>query len=376
MSPNQVLPIAAASAETIKEAGLRYSSDERPGIKRELKDGAFVFTDAQGEEVTDEATLARIKSLVIPPAWQQVWISPYANGHIQATGRDARGRKQYRYHPRWRETRDSNKFHRMTAFAQVLPRIRRQVHRDLSTRGMPRRKVLAAVVRLLETTLIRVGNDEYVRQNKSFGLTTLRNRHVNVTRTKVVFSFRGKSGKQHQISLQDRQMAALVKRCQEMPGQELFVYEDDDGQTHHIGSQDVNEYIREIAKSEFTAKDFRTWSGTVLAAVALRELGSVDVATQAKKNILMAIEATAMKLGNTPAVCRKCYVHPEVFDAYLEGMTISTLEAQLKAGARHLKAEEKAVLALLDQRLKKTRKARALSADRGKGKTIPLDHKG
>ncbi len=361
MPASQDLLISATSAETIKEAGLRFSSDERPGIQRVLKGDSFVFTDSEGKTVSDESTLARIKSLVIPPAWQQVWICPYANGHIQATGRDAKGRKQYRYHPRWREARDNNKFYRLRNFAQMLPRIRRQVKRDLAIRGMPRRKVVAAVVRLLETTLIRVGNDEYVRQNQSFGLTTLRNRHVNVTRTKVVFSFRGKSGKQHQISLQDRQMAALVKRCQEMPGQELFVYEDDEGQTHHIGSQDVNEYLREIAQSEFTAKDFRTWAGTVLAAVALRELGNVEVQTQAKKNIVMAIEATAMKLGNTPAVCRKCYVHPEVFVAYLEGTTIAALEAQMKSPRRHLKPEEMAVLALLEQRLKKTRKVRASS---------------
>jgi len=354
MSNTQELPVAA-SAETLKEAGLRFSSDNQLGIARAPNGGTFIYTDPNGERVTDEATLARIKSLVIPPAWQRVWICKHANGHIQATGRDARGRKQYRYHPRWREARDTTKFHRLANFAKVLPRIRHQVQKDLAAKGMPRRKVMAAVVRLLETTLIRVGNDEYMRQNKSFGLTTLRNRHVSVTRTKVVFSFRGKSGKQHQISLQDRQMAALVKRCQDMPGQELFVYEDDDGQPHHIGSQDVNEYLREIAQNEFTAKDFRTWAGTVLAAVALGELGAAQAQAEAKKNIVLAIEAAAMKLGNTPTVCRKSYVHPEVINAYLEGMTIATLEKQMKAARRRLKEEEIAVLTLLDQRLKRTR---------------------
>ncbi len=356
MSTTQELSVVA-SADTLKEAGLRFSFDQQPGILRVAKGDASVFTDASGDKVTDEATLARIKSLVIPPAWQQVWISRHANGHIQATGRDARGRKQYRYHPRWREARDNTKFHRLTAFADMLPRIRRRVQRDLAARGMPRDKVVAAVVRLLETTLIRVGNDEYMRQNKSFGLTTLRNRHVSVTPTKIVFSFRGKSGKQHQISLQDRQMAALVRRCQEMPGQELFGYQDDKGQPHHIGSQDVNDYLREIARSEFTAKDFRTWAGTVLAAAALRELGKAESQAQAKKNIVMAIEATAMKLGNTPTVCRKCYVHPEVINAYLEGITIDAIEQPIKSANRALKAEEKAVLALLDQRLKVSRRS-------------------
>lgn len=344
------------AADTLKEAGLRFSSDQDPGIQRLLKGGTFVFAGANGDVITDEATLARIRSLVIPPAWQHVWISRHANGHIQATGRDARGRKQYRYHPGWRESRDNTKFHRLTAFAERLPRIRRQVQRDLAVRGMPRNKVVAALVRLLETTLIRVGNEEYMQQNKSFGLTTLRNRHVSVTRTKVVFSFRGKSGKQHQISLEDRQMAALVKRCQDMPGQDLFAYEDDEGRPHHIGSQDVNEYLREAAQSEFTAKDFRTWAGTVLAAVALRELGPAETQTQAKKNIVMAIEATAAKLGNTPAVCRKCYVHPEVLNAYLEGITLATLNGVAKTSARLLKAEEKAVLVLLKQRLNPTRR--------------------
>ncbi|MDB6137273.1 MAG: topoisomerase [Verrucomicrobiaceae bacterium] len=355
--PTLQASVSVTSAATIKEAGLRFSSDEKPGIQRVLKDDVFVYTKPDGEVVTDETTLAHIKSLVIPPAWQQVWISPYANGHIQATGRDVRGRKQYRYHPQWREARDNTKFHRLMAFAQMLPRIRRQVKRDLSVKGMPRQKVVAAVVRLLETTLIRIGNDEYVRQNKSFGLTTLRNRHVSVTRTKVVFNFRGKSGKQHQISLEDPQMAKLVKRCQDMPGQELFVYEDAEGQVHHIGSHDVNEYLREIAQCEFTAKDFRTWAGTVLAAVALGELGIAAAQTEAKKNIVMAIEAAAMKLGNTPTVCRKCYVHPEVIQAYLDGTTIATLEREVKAARRVLKAEETAVLALLDHRLKKLRKA-------------------
>lgn len=329
----------------IKEAGLRFSSDANPGIARVQKRGSFAYVDAEGREVTDEAVLARIKSLVIPPAWQQVWICRHENGHIQATGRDARGRKQYRYHSRWREVRDSNKFDKLAAFARVLPRLRRQVERDLQQKGMPRSKVLAAVVRLLEQTLIRVGNEEYARQNHSFGLTTLRNRHVDVRGSGVVFSFRGKSGKQHKIRLEDPQLAKVVRCCQEMPGQELFVFEDDEGGVHPIGSQDVNEYLREASGGEFTAKDFRTWGGTVIAAMALRELGIVTTAGEAKKNVVMAIEATAMKLGNTPTVCRKCYVHPLVINSYLEGVVI---EGRTGAAAS-LQAAEKAVIKLLKQ---------------------------
>ncbi len=345
---------APASVITLKEAGLRFSSDEKPGIQRLEQRGGFVYADHTGQRIKDPAVLARIKALVIPPAWQEVWICAFENGHIQATGRDARGRKQYRYHADWRAARDSSKFHRMTAFATVLPRIRRQVTRDLALRGMPRNKVLATLVRLLEATLIRVGNEEYARQNHSFGLTTLRNRHVSVTSSGVVFTFTGKSGKKHVISLQDRQLARIVKRCQDMPGQELFTYVDDAGVSHNIGSQDVNDYLREIAGTDFTAKDFRTWTGSVLAAVALRELGAAESVTQAKKNIVMAVEAVALKLGNTPAVCRKAYVHPEVLAAYLEGAVMEVQKASARAAAWHLRHDEKALLAFLGGRSSRT----------------------
>ncbi len=345
MSANGHAALPEPVVAVIKEAGLRFVTDASPGITRAEKGGVVAYLDAEGRKVKDKEVLARIKSLVIPPAWQQVWICRHENGHIQATGRDARGRKQYRYHPRWREVRDSNKFDKLALFARVLPRIRRQVERDLKEKGMPRRKVLAAVVRLLEQTLIRVGNEEYARQNHSFGLTTLRNRHVDVRGSGVVFSFRGKSGKQHKIRLEDPQLAKVVRRCQDMPGQDLFAFEDDAGGVHPIGSQDVNDYLREAAGDEVTAKDFRTWGGTVLAAMALRELGIVTTAGEAKKNVVMAIEATAVKLGNTPTVCRKCYVHPLIISSYLEGVII---EGRTGAAAS-LKAAEKAVIKLLKQ---------------------------
>lgn len=349
-------PFTAALAEEARDAGLRYSSDEQPGIRREMKRGKPVYLDAKGKVVKDHNTLVRIKRLVIPPAWTDVWICPNAQGHIQAVGRDAKRRKQYRYHDDWRKHRDENKFGRMMSFAKALPSIRKRVSLDLRNSGMQREKVLATVVALLESTLIRVGNDEYARQNGSYGLTTMRNRHAKVAGAKIDFSFKGKSGKQHEISVKDPQLARVIRKCQDMPGQELFVYEDEDGQHHDVTSQDVNAYLREIAGEEFTAKDFRTWAGTVLAAIALREFEKVAHQKEAKKNVVTAIESVAQMLGNTPAVCRKCYVHPEVLEAYLSGETISTIEQratqQLNTSLKKMRPEEAAVLVLLQHRLK------------------------
>ena len=336
-------------------AHLRYVSDTRPGIRRVRKGEAFAYADDAGGEITDEATLARIKSLVIPPAWIDVWICRIPSGHLQAVGRDARGRKQYRYHPRWRIVRDEAKYGKMLVFGRVLPRIRAAVEKDLSAPGYPRRKVLAALVRLLEKTLARVGNEEYAQTNKSFGLTTLRNRHVRVNGTRVVFDFRGKHGIQRHVELQDRKLANIVRRCHDIPGQDLFQYVDDDGERHGIGSEDVNEYLREVSGEEITAKDFRTWAATNLAALALRELEQFDSDTKAKKNVVQAVEAVSKMLGNTPAICRKCYIHPAIFEGYLDGSLVEALknraEAMLGDASAGLTAEEVAVTAFLSRRL-------------------------
>jgi DNA topoisomerase I len=338
-------------AESARVAGLRYVSDHQPGIRRIGRDKHFRYVDADGKQVRDEATLARIRSLVIPPAWTDVWICLLARGHLQATGRDARGRKQYRYHPRWRATRDETKYDRMLTFGLALATIRKQVNADLARSGLPREKVLATVVRLLETTLIRVGNEEYARENGSYGLTTMQDHHVRVSREMVHFAFRGKSGVRHRIDIRDRRLARVVLRCQELPGHELFQYLDEQGKRHSIDSADVNEYLRTIAGQDYTAKDFRTWSGTVLAAQALLEFEKFETATQAKKNIVAAIVSVAARLGNTVAVCRKCYVHPAVFEAYLDGSLTAqlsqTAENALKEETRDLSPEEAATLTFL-----------------------------
>jgi DNA topoisomerase-1 len=310
-----------------------------------------------GRPEKDPATLARIKSLVIPPAWTDVWICPIANGHLQAVGRDAKGRKQYRYHNRWREVRDEAKYGRTIAFARALPGIRARVQSDLALPGLPREKVLAAVVRLLETTLIRVGNDEYARENGSYGLTTMRDKHVAINGSRVEFTFVGKSGKQHSIDVDDARLARVVKRCRDIPGYELFQYLDEGGEKKTVGSDDVNEYLRTISGEEFTAKDFRTWAGTRLAAMALQEFEEFDSETQAKKNVVSAIENVAERLGNTPSICRKCYVHPDVLNAYMDGELIHNLvdEAHeaLSEDLTGLEPEEAAVLAFLEARLRR-----------------------
>ncbi|MBK9710244.1 MAG: DNA topoisomerase IB [Kouleothrix sp.] len=342
-------------AESARAAGLRYVSDADPGIRRRRAGKHFSFVGVDGKPIRDPDELKRIRSLAIPPAYTDVWICADSRGHIQATGRDAKGRKQYRYHPRWRAVRDETKYGRMVAFGQALPAIRERTERDLGLPGLPRAKVLAAVVRLLETTLIRVGNDEYARANKSFGLTTMRDRHVEIAGATVKFHFVGKSGKKHIITLSDRRLAKIVKRCRDIPGYELFQYLDEDGNRVDVKSEDVNAYLREISGQEFTAKDFRTWAGTVLAAMALQEFEAVDSEAQARKNIVRAIERVSERLGNTPSICRKSYVHPAVLDSYLDGSLVETLqqrvEHELSESLKDLRPEEAAVLGLLMRRL-------------------------
>jgi DNA topoisomerase-1 len=340
-----------------REAGLIYVSVEDPGIERLKAARGFRYRNAIGGRVTDAQTLARIRALAIPPAWRQVWICSRENGHIQAAGRDARGRRQYRYHERWREIRDSAKYDHVVAFARALPRIRRRVSRDLACRTLSREKVLATVVKLLETTLIRVGNEEYARSNHSFGLSTMCDRHVAVRGSTIQFRFRGKSGKNHSIAVADARLARIVRHLQDLPGQHLFQYEDSDGGIHGVESGDVNAYIRGICGGDFTAKDFRTWAGTVLAAAALREMEKFDSEAEAKRNILAAIERTAAQLGNTNAICRKCYIHPRIFDAYLDGTLAAIASRRAEEKVRSLPSlhpEEAAVLALLTRRLRRT----------------------
>jgi DNA topoisomerase I len=351
--PPQAEPLPEAP-QIARAAGLRYVSDRQPGIRRERQGESFRFVDARGKPIEDEQQLKRIRAIGIPPAWTEVWICPQLNGHIQATGRDAKGRKQYRYHPRWREVRDEAKYTRTISFGRALPAIRARVEQDLRRPGLPREKVLAAVVRLLETTLIRVGNDEYARSNRSYGLTTMRDQHVKIEdAARLRFKFRGKSGKTHDITLRDRRLAAIVRRCRDLPGQELFQYLDEQGEQRDVTSDDVNAYLREISGEDFTAKDFRTWAGTVLAAQLLSTIEAGESTSQAKKNVTQAIEQVSARLGNTPTICRKCYVHPAVLDAYLDGSLVETLQqraAQEFLADGHLDPEEKAVLHFLHTR--------------------------
>jgi len=342
--------VAADSAEAAEEAGLQYVNDDRPGYSRKAKGKDFDYFDTEGKAIRDEQRLLRIKRLAIPPAWTDVWICPSSNGHIQATGRDARGRKQYRYHERWREVRDENKFGRLAQFAKALPNIRRRVTQDLKLPGLPRQKVLATIVRLLERSFIRIGNEEYARENKSFGLTTLKNRHVKVKGEKVLFRFRGKSGRQHEVDVTDRRVAKVIAKCQDLPGQDLFQYVEN-GEARDVTSQDVNEYLRQIAGEDFTAKDFRTWGGTVLAAIALSKQEEFETKKQAKANIKTAICAVAELLGNTPAVCRKCYIHPVIVEAYLKRTPIAGLNGNAKSlMPPNLHGAERAVLKFLHAR--------------------------
>jgi DNA topoisomerase I len=359
--------MAAASA------GLRYIADDRPGIRRRRSGGGFCYVRADGSRLSNAEAVKRIRSLAIPPAWTDVWICPLPDGHLQATGRDAKGRKQYIYHLRFREIRDSTKFQRLTAFADALPAIRNKVREHMALAGLPREKVVATVVHLLDKTLIRIGNDEYARRNKSYGLTTLKNRHVQVDGSEVRFRFVGKSGKEWSAKIRDRRVAKIIRACQDLPGQELLQYRGDDGTIQDVTSSDVNEYLRETTGQDVTAKDFRTWAGTVLAAIALKELEGLGDASKSKKRLRAAIETVAVRLGNTVAVCRKCYIHPEVLSAFMEG----TLARDLTARAGRLSRdklgeyapEEAAVLAML-----RSRPQRAVNGANGpehRGRMLP-----
>ena len=347
--------------EAAEEAGLRYVSDEQPGYTRKKKGNDFEYFDTQGKPIKDEARLLRIRRLAIPPAYTDVWICPSPNGHLQATGRDARGRKQYRYHEKWRDARDETKYDRMLIFGAALPKIRKRVEQDLALPGMPKNKVLATIVSIMERTFIRVGNEEYARTNNSYGLTTMRNKHVDVKGKKVRFRFRGKSGITHEMEIADRRLARIVKKAQDLPGQELFAYCDENDEVHDIKSQDVNDYLREITGEDFTAKDFRTWAGTVLAAVALNAVEPFETKKQAKANVKTAINAVAKILGNTPAVCRKCYVHPAVLETYLSGNMIDGLRRKTEEAIANqlpdLKSVEAAVMTFLQNRLSEAKAA-------------------
>ena len=343
---------------TAKAAGLRYVTDAIPGIERRRNGSGFAYVGPDGRGVREDATLKRIRALVIPPGWTDVWICPHAHGHLQVTARDARGRKQYRYHPEFRAQRDEVKFDRMFAFSEVLWRIRERVERDIALAGLPREKVLATVVWLLERTLIRVGSDEYAKSNKSYGLTTLRRKHVAVHGSDLRFEFRGKSGVAVNVGVADRRIARIVQRCQELPGQELFQYLDAEGTRHQVDAGDINDYLREATGRDVTAKDFRTFAGTMLAAAALRRMGAADSADVAKQNVVRAIDETAARLGNTRAVCRTYYVHPVLIEAYRDGVVLPPARAESAEGERRrrsarLRTHEKEVLAFLKKRARR-----------------------
>jgi DNA topoisomerase I len=338
-------PVAAA-----RSAGLHHVGDDAPGIRRLRHGRGFRYLGPEGGAVRDRETLRRIRALAIPPAWTDVWICPSPRGHIQATGRDARRRKQYRYHPRWREVRDETKYELMTAFGTALGRMRARIAADLARPGLPREKVLATVVRLLETTLVRVGNEEYARANRSYGLTTMLDRHVEVVGSRLRFRFRGKSGRQHEVELHDRRLARIVRACQDIPGQQLFQYVEADGSVGEVDSADVNAYLRQVSGQDFTARHFRTWAGTVQSAVALRRRGAGSTAPEIKRNIVETVKQVAAQLGNTPAVCRKCYVHPAVLQAYERGALAAELDRLARRHRRRaagLNRNESLVLAFL-----------------------------
>ena len=340
-------PALSEAHEAAEVAGLRHVSDERPGIRRRRAGRGFIYFHPNGARIADSETLSRIKSLAVPPAWKSAWICPSKHGHIQATGRDAKGRKQYRYHPDFRAVREIAKFEHILEFARSLPKIRTTIQEHMSLRGLTREKVLATVVHLLETTLIRIGNDEYARQNDSYGLTTLRNNHVAVGVSQISFRFTGKSGKQWSLKLRDRRVAKIIRACQELPGQELLQYLDDEGKLHAVTSGDVNDYLRSISGRNITAKDFRTWAGTLMAAKALHELPRFDSAAQAKRNLRDVIKRVSDGLGNTPTVCRKCYVHPYVLTGYLERTLVLRSDGGLIGSLAGLAPDEAALLALL-----------------------------
>jgi DNA topoisomerase I len=356
MSPPS--PTAEPHKAQARAAGLIYVSDTEPGIRRSAKGTGFCYHDASGRRISLQATLQRIRALGVPPAWTEVWICPEASGHIQATGRDARGRKQYRYHDDWREVRDQNKFERIVDFARLLPGIRARVAKDLSKRGAPREKVLATIVSLLDKTLIRVGNGEYAKENGTYGLTTLRSTHLDVEGSELRFHFKGKSGKTWRLRVKDRRIARIVRAIQDLPGQHLFQHLDEAGVCRSVDSSDVNAYLREVGGSDVSAKDFRTWAGTVLAAMALSAIGPFTNKTQAKTNLRRAFEAVASRLRNTTTICRKCYVHPEIVACYLEGSFPAIERGGGGSGGSGLPSEERAVLRLLERRFTLRRRRR------------------
>ncbi|KAB0507368.1 MULTISPECIES: DNA topoisomerase IB [Pseudomonas] len=324
---------------------LHYVDDSQPGITRKLLRGKFCYFDPAGQRITDPDEIKRLNTLAVPPAYTDVWICPDPRGHLQATGRDARGRKQYRYHPRWREVRDADKYSRLRDFGQALPKLRKQLETLLAAPGFSRDKVMATVITLLDATLIRVGNTQYARDNRSYGLTTLRSRHVEVNGSAILFQFRGKSGIEHQITVKDRRLARIIKRCLEIPGQNLFQYLDENGERHTISSSDVNAYLQTLTGADFTAKDYRTWAGSALALAVLREL-QWESEADAKRHVVEMVKNVARQLGNTPAVCRKCYIHPAVVDGFMRG---ALSELPRSRGRKRLRAEEVALAVLLDK---------------------------
>ena len=362
----EVLDLPSDPIESAEEAGLRYVADTGPGIRRRRAGRGFSYIGTDGQPIRDRRQVERIRSLAIPPAWTDVWISPTRKGHIQATGRDAKGRKQYRYHPKWHNVRDEVKFGRMMAFAAALPTIREKTEADLRRQGLPREKVLATIVRLLEKTMIRVGNDEYARDNDSYGLTTMQDEHAEVSSRRITFRYRGKSGREHETTLEDPRLARIVRRCQELPGQELLQYTDEDGTVRDIDSADVNTYLREITGEPFSAKDFRTWAGTVLACMALQEFELFASETEAKRNVVNAVKRVAERLGNTPAVCRSSYIHPEILSAYMDGSMLESLKQlaadELTDAGHELSAAEAAALGVIQARLAREQRARGRSA--------------
>jgi DNA topoisomerase-1 len=377
--PASALATADAPRAAAEASGLVYVDEQGPGITRKRKGNSFAYYGANGKLIRDRALLRHVRSLAVPPAYEDVWICSDPNGHIQATGRDERGRKQYRYHPRWRALRDETKYEHVVEFGKLLPRIRKRVAADMKRPGLPRRKVLSTVVSLLEKTLIRIGNADYAKENKSYGLTTLRNRHVAVNGTELCFEFKGKSGKLWHLAVKDRRVARVVRACQEIPGQHLFQYLEPDGSRQAVTSSDVNAYLREITGRDITAKDFRTWAGTVLAAMALSEFASFDSAAAAKRNLKAAIERVAKRLGNTVTICRKCYVHPAILDAYLDGELLVNwqreAEGELRDELCSLGAEEAAVLAFLRRRLACETRWRT-ATDRMKSRPAPKGWRG
>jgi DNA topoisomerase-1 len=368
--------------EAAKAAGLRYTTDAIPGIRRVKRRGGFSFIGADGKTIADKGEIARIKSLAVPPAYTDVWICPLPNGHLQATGRDARGRKQYRYHKRWRAVRDENKFDRMVEFAKALPAIRAALARDIALPGMPREKVLATIVSLMASTAIRIGNEEYARDNDSYGLTTLREEHVDVKGATVRFHFRGKSGKEHHVTVRDKRIARIIKRSQDLPGQQLFEYLDDDGTAHPVRSEDVNEYLRAISDGDFTAKDFRTWEATMMCALGLAALEAKEQSqTDRKKLVTDVIATVAQHLGNTPTVCKKSYIYPGVVDEFLSSGALKLVAKSARTSPHALDRHERAVVALIERIVRRQNRplaealAKSVRAERAKRKKAPGDKK-